>query len=260
MKVRFSFVFNTFNMLLLLFILLVKLIAIQCDCPSNETVEELELLNNLQFEHNTRILGHNGYFEFTILNTSYTVDVLNITSYYYSITFFSDSLREERCNTVDIPTNETEHRGKLTIEHIQEGGNYIVCVMFLKNNRMDLVASSRFCHIVSAGDSCHLELNEMSFTDQPAYFLMILVVVILVIVVIGSYVRAYIYRPRTYEDFAHLLPLSHTAQLEDEAGRRIIRRLRGKNLDFDNHIRNASIYSIDEDVYLGNHIDPHMNT
>ncbi|CAF3165868.1 unnamed protein product [Rotaria socialis] len=234
-------------MLSLLFILIIQHISAQSHLTSNQTRFEVELLNRLEFEHEAKVVGHGGHYHFTIFNTSYARNVLNISSYYLSITYIDKQSREERLDTVELPPEEVHYKGTLKMEHLEAEGNYLICVLFLKNNRSGLIGSSRFCHVVSVADTCQLDELKVSFDNQPVYLLIILVVVILAAIVIFSFVRAYIYRPRTIEDYLSKLPDVHKENLQDLAGPRIISRLRHVNPALDQLLQTGSICTITSD-------------
>ncbi|CAF1589086.1 unnamed protein product [Rotaria magnacalcarata] len=231
-------------MLPLLFILIIQHISAQSDLTSNETRFEVEQLNRLQFEHEAKVHGHGGHYHFTILNTNYAKNVLNISSYYLSITYIDEQSLEERLDIVDFHTDEVQYSGALKMEYLEAEGNYLICVFFLKNNRSGLIGSSRFCHVVSVADTCQLEELEVSFANQPVYLLIILVVVLLAAIVIFSYIRAYMYRPRTVEDYLSKLPDIHTEYLQELGGQRIISRLRFINPALNQHLQTGSIDTI----------------
>lgn len=234
-------------MRLLVFILLMQYVASETDLNSTESMHEVKLLNGLNYEHYSRVLGLTANFNFKINNLDYARKKLNITSYYISITFIDKHHQEERTEAEDFPKNESKYHGILKMKHLENEENYLVCVFFLKDYGTNLLGSSRFCHVISVSGSCDLESIKVSFTNQPVYLLLILVVVILGLVVLVSRIRDCIYRPRTIDAILRALPEHHAQDLEGLASVANRRRQRGAKRIPNLNGRNSSVSTVEYD-------------
>jgi hypothetical protein len=207
----------------------------------NSTLPEIRLINELEYEHESKIIGLNAEFSFTIHNTTYARDVLGIDSYYFSITFINEQRHEQRINTTLLDDEEPFY-GQLNMKNLEEEDNYLICVFFL--NDTQLIGSSRFCHVVSVSDNCKLETAEGTFTNRTVYVLLIFVVVILLATFIFTCIRAYVYRPKTIEAILETLPDHQRQNLEKLAPTADERRRRRTQVDLDNRLREDSVLSI----------------
>ena len=235
-------------MFLLLFILIIQYVAGETDLLSNETSLEIEKLNALEYDYDIEVIGHQAEFGFTIFNTNYAINELNIDSYYYSITFIDEQQHEERTALVDLPISHTEYHGRLKMKNL-EHRNYLICVFFLKNNRTDLIGSSRFCSVVSISGQCRLETTEVILSHAPTFFLIILVIALLAIIILFSWIRDYVYRPRTIQAILKTLPEDHARDLENLADAVNQRRRRRINPDLQNRIYISSASTDEYDIY-----------
>jgi hypothetical protein len=238
--------YSTQNMLPLLLIFIIPHVSTKTDGLSNETLHEIELLNDLKYSHESKIIGHNATFTFKIYNTTYARDILGITLYYISITFIDEERHEERTNLTDLSTEEIEYHGDLIMAHLDEEGNYLICVFFL-NDSLDLIGSSRFCHVISVAETCELKVADNTISNRHIYVLLIFVVVILLTAVIFSVIRDYVYRPRTIDALLKTLPTHHAHNLENLAGDADTRRRRRTQPTLNNRLREDSVLAVEYD-------------
>lgn len=176
---------------------------------SNETHH---FLNELEYSHEITIRNEDAEFTFTLSNTTHARKVLGIDSYYLSITFIDKEYHEQQLPIVVIDTNATEYHGRLEMMHLEEEGNYLVCVFFL--NQSLVISSSRFCHVVSVAGTCSLEIPEEIFNNRHAIILVGAALVLLIIIIVVSCIKGYINRPRTIEDHMKNFTQSHNEKLE----------------------------------------------
>jgi hypothetical protein len=230
-------------MIVLLLIFIIQCVFGNLNFLSNETLREL---NEMKYYHESIVIGEEAEFIFTIFNTNYTRNILDIDSYYFATTFIEEERHEVRSDIVPIPTNETKYHGKLIMEGLEEKGNYLVCVFFL-TNKTELIASSRFCHVVSVSGNCDLEPAEKQFTDLHIFVILGFASVLLTATVLFTCIRAYIYRPRTTEALLRTFPGHHVQRLEVLAHMADNRRRRRTQQALSNHLRTESVYSIDYD-------------
>ena len=242
---------NTMKSIVLLLFLIQSISA-----QSNET---LRYLNEMKYSQESRVYGEEAEFRFTLFNTSYARNVLGIDSYYFSITYVSEDPREERLPPMEISTNTTEYQGVLKMESLEEGANYFVCVFFL--NQTNLIGSSRFCYVVSVSNRCQLVESERAFDSRYIYVLLGFVGVLLIMTVVFSYIRRYVYRPKTIEDYLQIVPEHHRSHLENLAPTADERRRRRTQAALDKRLREDSVPAIsyqhnpDENYYNYHGID-----
>jgi len=230
------------NMIILLLILTIQCVFGNWNFISNVTLRQL---NEMKYYHENTVTGEEAEFIFTIFDTNYARNRLGIDSYYFATTFVEEERHEVRSEIVSIP-NTTEYHGKLIMENLEEKGNYLVCVFFLRN-KTELIASSRFCHVVSVSYNCDLEPAEKQFGGLHAFVILGFVVLLLIGTVLFTCIRTYIYRPRTTEALLKTFPDHHVQRLEILAHMADNRRRRRTQQALSNHLRTESVYSIEYD-------------
>ena len=229
---------------------------------ANETLAEIKFINDLPYTHKSEVMGTRAEFIFNISNITYATDVLNIDSYYYSITYIDSKMHEQRANISDLTDDEVEntHRGVLQMSNLEEHGNYLVCIIFLSNGTQ-IIASSRFCDVISVHGDCNLHVDDGTFTDGQVYVLLGFVFVILVFTIVFTCIRDFVYRPRTIEALLKTLPQHHAQKLETLAPSADDRRRRRTEAALNTRLRDDSVFSVtfspnaDEDYHNYHGID-----
>lgn len=233
-------------MKVLVLILMIQCILADRELLTNETLAEIDKINEMEYSYEIIINGHEAKFIFTVHNTTYAKEKLGIDSYYYSITFAGEEHHEEREPIANLSTHEIEYQGTLTmLELEEEEGNYLICVIFL--NGTTIIASSRFCHVVSVSGSCSLEPTVKTFNDRHILVVLAFVFVILTITVVFTCIRDYVYRPHTIEAILKTLPEHHAQNLETLAPTADERRRRRTQPALTNRLREASVLTIEYD-------------
>ena len=217
------------------------------DHQSNVELEDVSPLNALDYGYRTEVISDQAVFDFTVRNVTYAMNVLDIRSYYISITFVNDNRQEERLKAVDLPRNETTYTGHLKMQKLEEKSNYLVCVFFLAGNVSRLIGSSRFCHVISVGEECLLDKTEKTFNDRHIMVLVIFAVVFFVLIVVISIVRKFIYRPRNIDALLDTLPSHHVARLRALVIDNNTSRGRQNEETLNRRIREDSVITVDFD-------------
>lgn len=226
---------------LLIIVCHLSLISAKTDQKSNNSI------NDLPYEHRSEVTGEEAEFSFTLKNVSHAKRYFQIDSYYYSITFNKKDRREERMETVELPSNATDYTGELKMEGLEEHGNYFVCVFFLGQNGKIPIGSSRFCHLISVSGKCNLGVSVETFNSRHAMIVGIIVVLFFLFVAIVSGVRKYIYRPKKIEAILKTLPQHHAHILEQLAGEIDVRRQRRPQTALGKRLREDSLATLDFD-------------
>ena len=234
-------------MLVVVVVVLLLLQLAVADPQSNATLEDVQRINALDYGYKTEVTSDQAEFDFTLRNVTHAVNVLDIRSYYISITFVNSNRQEERMDVVDLPRNETAFTGHLKMDKLEEKSNYLVCVFFLAGSVRRLMGSSRFCHVVSVGEQCLLEKTQRTFNDRHILVLAIFAVVFFVLIVVISFVRKYIYRPRDIDAILDTLPSHHVARLRALVVDNNTSRGRQNEETLNRRIREDSVITVDFD-------------
>lgn len=207
---------------------------------SNQTQH---LINELEYSHEIIIRNHDAEFTFTLSNISHARHVLGINSYYLSITFIDREHYDQQLSIMTIESNTTEYHGRLEMMHLEEEGNYLVCVFFL--NQSFVISSSRFCHVVSVAGTCNLEIPEEVFNNRQAIILVATAAVLLIFVVVVSCIKSFISRPRTIKDHMKNFTQTHNENLEALANVGDGRRRRQPQQILSKRLREDSVQTIE---------------
>lgn len=190
---------------------IILLLCLEISSSIFHTVEEI---NAFQYHYDIDKSGDQATFTFTLKNISHASDVLRIQSFYFSITYIDENLKEVR-----LPENETilfeNQSGVLKMENLEEDGSYFVCVFFLTDDHAHLIASSRFCHLITMNEGCQLEKSVKAFNNRHILILVAFSGAIFLLVVIITIIRKYIYRPRTTAAILESLPEYYAERLKD---------------------------------------------
>lgn len=217
----------TFNVVFLIWTSLFIFVSGRIENGTNHNNTLLNPLNRLNYTHSITVFGENVEFTFVIYNMTYATQILNIKSYYFSITPAGDGYIEERLEVVELPVGNITYRGVLRMENIEEGGHYVVCIIFINDSSLSsIIASSRFCHLVSLDESCIFDESNDLFNDRLILLLVPCAVVIFGLVIIFSIIRHYVYRPREIEAILKTLPEHHAQRLKAMANDVDTRRFR----------------------------------
>ena len=246
MKMLIVFHFFFFHLLKMSFPFCCFIILLLWPGISSSIFHTAEEINAIQYHYDIDKSGDQATFTFTLKNISHASGVLQIQSFYFSITYIDENLKEVR-----LPENETilfeNASGVLKMENLEEDGSYFVCVFFLTDDHAHLIASSRFCHLVTMNEGCQLEKSEKAFSNRHILILVAFSCVIFLLVVIITIIRKYIYRPRTIAAILETLPVDYAKRLTELADKVDGRRQHKPTRALGTRLREDSRITIDYD-------------